>query len=172
MAIPRLKVRDCPGCRQERHITSFVTDDPLCANCREAGAQFRPDGSTNPQRKEGKMTTSVLSPTTLKACRYCGKETPKGSLHRHEHVMCPKRPQGAAVKQRPVHRTKRRGRPAKAIAVQIPSTNKLQACAECPYRGLESALARDLITRCVCNGMGLLAACELSRDILAMVKTS
>lgn len=74
MPIPRDQVRDCPGCRQGRHVTHFIEDSPYCAVCRECGPQF--------PMEEGKMPTGKME---RRACaKGCGKLVDPRGAHKHE----------------------------------------------------------------------------------------
>jgi len=119
----------------------------------------------------GPETKAAATPSVqrLKTCRHCSKTMPPGSLFRHEHVTCPKRP-GAEAGSRPrgTRKNRRRtlGRPSKVRASLSPAATpeaKVNGCLFCA--GPEAAAAKDLFARCVRGGMAFDPAMELVRDI-------
>ena len=110
-------------------------------------------------------------------CRYCGQECSKGYLWNHEHKSCPKRPSASEQigqsKQPKMQRKKRVAgkKPARSsIAADKPSPEWAAFCAECPFRGLESALAKDLVVRMIRGGMCMGGAAEIVRDVVRAAK--
>lgn len=102
----------CPACSEDRDAGDFIAG--LCLDCFSAGKPL-PIGSLEPLTtrtlvRVGRGLRDTVKPDATrctevhhreevepmtggpKACRYCGKVMPSGSLFRHEHVMCEKRP--------------------------------------------------------------------------------
>lgn len=156
--IPRDQVRVCPGCREERHITHFILDSPYCAVCRENGP-LHPIEEGKAMSKKGERAE----------CPWC--HGMKSNLWEHKK-RCKQRPAdtgsetgGGGTKAT----VKKRGRRKKVRASPSPRRPLApsDSCGECPYRGLDTAQAQDLVARCVRGGMAILPACEIIRDVLA-----
>lgn len=177
-------MRECPRCRREKGY--FVGD--ICGDCYAAGKDLDGPSATPreaprlPLKKEvlpmPPMTTGVpkaaATPSVqrLKRCRHCSKEMPQGSLFRHEHVMCPKRPDSGEKARPAATRKKRAGRgrspglPRKVRAVSPPVVTPEGRTNGCPFcSGPDVALAKDLFTRMLRGGMAFDPAMELVRDI-------
>lgn len=127
----------------------------------------------------------------LKTCRQCGKEMPKGSLFRHEHVMCEKRPGAATVPDSPAPtaqaaqgatKAPRPARPTRkpvtrtatglgtvktsALATEEPKQMAVAHCEEaaCPYRGLSDPIQQFRVQELVRGGLGIEHAARFVRE--------
>ena len=184
-----------PVCKAPTERADLIAG--LCGRCFGAGApvqlgpleqltertlQRQGRGKTPLPQKEGAMP-----PTTV--CRYCDKVMPAGSLHRHEHVMCKKRPGAATVPESPTPKaqtptgartplTLAKIRPrlkrakAKALGKLEEPTHKADGTpwdahcerAACPYRGLSTHIARVRVQELVRGGLGIEDAARFVRE--------
>ena len=104
MPIPRDQVRDCPGCRQERHRTHFIKDSPYCAICRECGPQFPIEGATGPEGPLARRGTMPTGKMEKRACaKGCGKMLDPRGAHKHEGT-CPGVQGGGSARSLPARR--------------------------------------------------------------------
>jgi hypothetical protein len=89
----------CPSCLEAGAPIPLGESDRLTEKNLKRAGRVKRDATPGDTVKheatsqDGKEREALMS--NLKPCRYCGKEMPKGSLFRHEHVMCDKRPHAA-----------------------------------------------------------------------------
>jgi hypothetical protein len=176
----------CPGCQVDTPALDMIAG--LCPTCFSDGKPV-PMGSEEPMttrnlvrvgrgmrdkvqpgetrctdlnQKEGGETMAG----ELKACRHCGKAMPRGSLFRHEHVTCGKRPADGGNGESALTIVKK---PGKVAVVSSPSSLpepvlKNGNCSDCLFRDLGRHIDQDLIRRAVVGGMALDAACAFVRE--------
>lgn len=190
-----MSLRRCAGCQADTPAGDMIAG--LCPTCFTDGKPL-PIGGLEPLTtrtlvRVGRGMRDTVKPDVTrctelhhreevkpmagdtKSCRYCGKVMPKGSLFRHEHVMCEKRPPdgGDSTAGR---RAAAKSKPAKVDVVARPSSGpeplvKTVAtvatnghCADCLFRDLGRYIEQDLVRRAVVGGMALDAACAFVRD--------
>ena len=180
-------MRECPRCHHDKADASFI--GVICGDCHAKGKDLEP--VVAPRQAAPRLSTQKEGPTMppatasepkaaatpraqrLKACRYCSKEMPQGSLFRHEHVVCPKRP-GAGEEVRPRAQRKKRSGPRRAtgrprkMRTPAPPVAKPESTANgCLFcAGPQTAVAKDLFARMLRGGMGFDVAAELVRDVV------
>ena len=161
--------RICPKCRNEKAY--FIGE--VCGDCYAAGADL--DAKAQ-QSAEAKMSK------TYKECPYCHKM--KSNVWEHK-PHCKQRPGAGETDsgQRTEVRGQRsevtgQGRRRKATgrmpkapqadqrAQRAETPGEELVCQGCPWRRMNTAIARDLLTRALRGGMALEPACELIRQAL------
>ena len=170
--IPRKQVRYCEGCREDRHVSHFIPDSPYCQMCREFGPAY----STEPGQPGGtKKGENMTIKGERHECDWCHKMV--ANLYSHKR-FCKKRrvegdpalAEGAPVqhakKIRKVRGAKRRKAKAKAARRSSPARPEsapVNGCDDCPFRGLQTAIAQEQVAEAVRLGMKLLDAAGFVR---------
>ena len=162
--------RICPACGEDRKSKKFTAG--ICDRCFRQGKDLpgEEESTMEPQATPGmeakqRRTYKVNQQRT--PCPRCGKVMPPGPLALHAR-RCKETP--PAVGDPPAEMGKRRGRKpgaAQARPIAALMSNKLiRGCADCHFRGLGSALARDLLTDAVRGGMSMETAPGFVRRVV------
>lgn len=181
-------LRRCFGCRQDREAETFLAG--LCGDCFAAGRPSPPGPSASlesilrsrrvrverretprnvvKQEEEPIPDEAPDQPPKLR-CRYCGKMLSKGGIWTHEHKACPKRPGAGEATDATIPRArkvtaartaKRPSPPVPDEASRGPATGHANGCF---CHGLDSALAKELVTDAIRGGMNLEGATAFVR---------
>ena len=107
-------------------------------------------------------------PMNRVTCQYCGKDVSTKSRVYHETKACPKRPEaGKSPAPAPTRARRTTGATTRAAPSNADVTTSGNGhCADCLFRGLDSALARELVTDAVRGGMSLETAAGFVRRAL------
>lgn len=154
-------LRLCPACRNEKSY--FV--GKVCGDCYAQGRDLEAGAASREPRAERRNGTErAMSQKT--ECPWC--HGMKANLYEHAK-WCKQRPDGAELPRKRKRGKSRGARPRKLRSAAGPEDlviRKKTDCAECPYRGLETAQAQDLVTEAVRGGMGLVPALGFIRHVL------
>lgn len=180
--------RICPACGEDRTGVRFIQE--ICQICFRQGRPFPDQAALRASEETIPPHDPILARDStrdgiekeepmpeLKACRHCGKEMAKGSLYRHEKVMCEKRPDAgtapvARARAAPGRHPRKSSSKDKARNGRAPRPAEQSAkpnghCPDCFFRDLDSAIARDLVTDAIRGGMSLETAAGFVRRCLS-----
>jgi hypothetical protein len=162
------RARICPACERDRRGEHFVGG--ICDRC------FR-EGKPLPEKEKITMEPQVTPEVQVKQqrtykvnqkripCPKCGKVMPPGPLALHAR-RCKERP--AAVGDPPVEMGKRAVRARPIAPLMLMSSKPLRGCADCHFRGLDSAIARELLQDAIRGGMSMETAPGFVRRVVEM----
>ena len=149
--------RICPACGEDRRGEKFTAG--ICDRCFRQGKDL-PGEETSTMETQVTPEVEAKQRRTYKVnqkrtpCPKCGKVLPPGPMALHAR-RCKETP--PAVGDPLAETGKRGGRKPRAVQARpiapLMSSKLIRGCADCHFRGLSSAIAKDLLQDAIRGGM-------------------